>query len=86
MNNSKGEEHGKCMVFRGYDASSKLPKLSIEEFQVPDNANELSEGQVLLKILLATVCGSDLHTLSGRRKEPVPWYDMIKCYILLPKE
>ena len=73
MNDLKRGEIGRCMVFYGYEKSSNTPNLSIEEFRVPDNSNELSEGQVLLKIVLATVCGSDLHTLSGRRKEPVPW-------------
>lgn len=32
----------------------------------------LDEGEVLVAISLATVCGSDLHTLEGRRNEPVP--------------
>ena len=73
MYDSKTREIGRCMVFHGYEKSSNTPNLSIEEFRVPDHLNELSEGQVLLKIVLATVCGSDLHTLSGRRKEPVPW-------------
>ena len=30
-------------------------------------------GEVLVRVNLATICGSDLHTLRGRRKEPVPW-------------
>lgn len=33
---------------------------------------ELAPGQVLVAISLATVCGSDLHTAAGRRREPVP--------------
>ena len=32
----------------------------------------LREGETLVEILLATICGSDLHTRDGRRKEPVP--------------
>ena len=32
----------------------------------------LEEGEVLVKVLLATICGSDLHTISGARKEDVP--------------
>ena len=28
--------------------------------------------EVLVEIQLATICGSDLHTISGRRQEPVP--------------
>ncbi len=32
----------------------------------------LAPGEVLVEISLATICGSDLHTLSGRRQEPTP--------------
>ncbi len=32
----------------------------------------LDSGQCLVEVLLATVCGSDLHTVDGRRREPVP--------------
>lgn len=31
-----------------------------------------AEGEVLVAISLATVCGSDLHTFEGRRNEPTP--------------
>jgi putative phosphonate catabolism associated alcohol dehydrogenase len=30
------------------------------------------EGEVLVQVSLATICGSDLHTIAGRRQEPVP--------------
>jgi D-arabinose 1-dehydrogenase-like Zn-dependent alcohol dehydrogenase len=33
---------------------------------------EITEGEVLGKILVATICGSDIHTIQGRRKEPIP--------------
>jgi D-arabinose 1-dehydrogenase-like Zn-dependent alcohol dehydrogenase len=66
-------EFGKCLVFYGYDKLANAPKLSMEEFVLPNRNSELAKGQVLLKMSLATVCGSDLHTLRGRRKEPVPW-------------
>ena len=33
---------------------------------------QLSEGQALVRIGLATICGSDLHTTEGRRKGPAP--------------
>jgi putative phosphonate catabolism associated alcohol dehydrogenase len=32
----------------------------------------LGVGQTLVEISLATICGSDLHTFDGRRREPVP--------------
>ena len=33
---------------------------------------ELRPGEVLVQIALATICGSDLHTVDGRRSAPVP--------------
>lgn len=33
---------------------------------------EPGPGEVLVRLSLATICGSDLHTLQGRRNEPVP--------------
>jgi putative phosphonate catabolism associated alcohol dehydrogenase len=36
---------------------------------MPDN---LSPGEVLVEISLATICGSDLHTVDGRRSAPTP--------------
>jgi putative phosphonate catabolism associated alcohol dehydrogenase len=33
---------------------------------------ELNPGEALVKIILATICGSDLHTIEGKRKEDVP--------------
>jgi putative phosphonate catabolism associated alcohol dehydrogenase len=41
----------------------------IAELALPST---LSAGQVLVEISLATICGSDLHTHSGKRKEPTP--------------
>ena len=33
---------------------------------------QVGPGEVLVKIELATICGSDLHTFTGRRQEPTP--------------
>lgn len=33
---------------------------------------ELNEGEAVVKILLATICGSDIHTIEGKRKEDTP--------------
>ena len=33
---------------------------------------EIGEGEILGKMKAATICGSDLHTIIGRRTEPVP--------------
>lgn len=35
-------------------------------------AIKLNSGEALVKVVLATICGSDLHTLEGKRKEDVP--------------
>jgi threonine 3-dehydrogenase len=43
-------------------------RVAIEEVPVPP----LSDGDVLVRVRLATVCGSDRHTVSGRREQPCP--------------
>ncbi len=35
-------------------------------------APDVETGQVLVRVTLATICGSDLHTVSGRREAPTP--------------
>nr|WP_296773519.1 zinc-binding dehydrogenase [Rhodococcus sp. (in: high G+C Gram-positive bacteria)] len=40
----------------------------VREVPLPD----LQHGEVLVDVELSTVCGSDLHTVSGRRSTPVP--------------
>lgn len=32
----------------------------------------VSEGEVLVKIIYTSLCGSDIHTYTGKRKEPSP--------------
>jgi len=32
----------------------------------------LAKGEILVKLLLSTICASDIHTYEGKRKEPVP--------------
>ena len=34
--------------------------------------SSLAHGEILVEIRLTTICGSDLHTMDGRRSEPVP--------------
>lgn len=53
------------LVFVGSDVDSPLVH---EEIPIP----ELKTGEILGKVLMASICGSDLHTISGRRKEAVP--------------
>ena len=42
--------------------------IGVEEVAVP----AVVDGEVLVRVRLATVCGSDLHTVSGRRPSPCP--------------
>ena len=43
-------------------------EIALEPITVP----QLSPGDVLVRVRLATVCGSDRHTVSGRRDQPCP--------------
>lgn len=47
------------------------PGRPFEMAKVPLPEN-LEKGEVLVRILLATICGSDLHTFEGRRESPIP--------------
>jgi len=51
-----------------YEIQEGRPHTFTESIRVP----EIKEGEVLGKILAATICGSDLHTLSGKRQEVFP--------------
>lgn len=42
------------------------------EFRSLPLPEPLAPGEVLVEISLATICGSDLHTIAGRRSAPVP--------------
>ena len=42
--------------------------IALEQVSVP----ALQPGEVLVRVRLATVCGSDRHTVSGRRSQPCP--------------
>ena len=53
-----------AMVFRGVGTAFECERWEIED--------HLSPGHILVKIDLATICGSDLHTASGRRATPLP--------------
>jgi putative phosphonate catabolism associated alcohol dehydrogenase len=41
----------------------------LREMNLPDS---LDEGELVVKLDVATICGSDLHTVSGLRREPMP--------------
>ncbi|MEM7475979.1 MAG: zinc-binding dehydrogenase [Planctomycetota bacterium] len=52
----------KAAVFQGPG------RLELQELPIP----ELQPGEALVKIDCSTLCGSDLHTFTGRRNEPTP--------------
>jgi putative phosphonate catabolism associated alcohol dehydrogenase len=41
----------------------------LQTFEAPEH---LAPGSALCRIRLSTICGSDLHTMAGRRQEPAP--------------
>ena len=44
-------------------------EIEITEFQLPE---KIGDDSIFCKTLFSTICGSDIHTITGRRKEPVP--------------
>ena len=56
---------GQRVVFHGHLAPKPLVA---ETVKLP----EIQDGEILGKILSATICGSDLHTIHGQRIEPSP--------------
>lgn len=55
-------DHTVAAIWRGGD------DVALESVPVP----ALEAGEVLVRVTLATVCGSDRHTVSGRRAQPCP--------------
>ncbi len=53
----------KAAVFRAVGE-----EIRIEEFPVPD----VARGETLVRVECCTICGSDLHTLTGKRQELLP--------------
>lgn len=47
------------------------PNEALQKREIP-HPNALAAGETLVEISLATICGSDLHTLSGQRLEKTP--------------
>ena len=60
------DRRAEVVVFVGAD---KVPPLELRCLDIPAT---LQEGQILARILMCTICGSDLHTLQGKRKEACP--------------
>lgn len=64
---SRAVDLARRLVFLGIHAQ---PCLVQEVVTIP----KLKAGEILGKMLMATICGSDLHTVSGKRKEVTPRY------------
>lgn len=52
-----------CAVYHGPGKA-----LELQQVPIPD----VRRGEVLVRVLACTICGSDLHTVEGRRETPVP--------------
>ena len=58
---------GQRFIFNG---ASAQPMFRMEsDVRLPS----LTRGQMLVKVRAATICTSDIHTVSGTRIEPTPW-------------
>lgn len=53
--------------FQVFEETDKPFQLENKEFQ-----SDLEPGEALVQIILATICGSDIHTIEGKRKEDTP--------------
>ena len=51
-----------------YEIQEGKPRSFSEKIKIP----KITDGEILGKILAATICGSDLHTLCGKRQEAFP--------------
>lgn len=60
---AQGKAQGKALVFEGIPDQLKLT-----EWTLP----KLGPGEILVRVLGSTICGSDLHSIHGRRQVPVP--------------
>lgn len=56
--------HARLQLFQGPDRPFESRTVPLPE--------HLQPGELLVQISLATICGSDLHTVSGRRSAPLP--------------
>ena len=65
---SATSSRGQRVIFQGPSAT---PLLETQYAELP----QIEPGEILGKVKAATICGSDLHTMLGRRpQEPFPRY------------
>lgn len=68
-----------------YSSGSEMSDVKLRVFNGPNSpfssmviqseAFTIEENEIFAKILYSSICGSDLHTIEGRRVEPTPRYD-----------
>ncbi|MGV8880788.1 MAG: zinc-binding dehydrogenase [Rhodoglobus sp.] len=63
MSAARPREGMSALVFRG--AGQPLEPITVDHV-------DLREGEALVEVELATICGSDLHTIDGMRGAPIP--------------
>lgn len=68
---SQAVDIARRLVFLGSHAK---PSVIQEVVSIP----KLKSGEILGKMRMATICGSDLHTISGKRKEATPRYVFLR--------
>ena len=57
------------MISQAAIFTEKGKPLEIKSFDLP---KEIEPGAALCRVTMSTICGSDLHTICGRRQEPTP--------------
>lgn len=62
------EREAIAYVFHAPSKDPEADKFQKKHVFIPS----LGKGEVLVKTKIATICGSDLHTIAGTRKEPTP--------------
>ena len=61
------------------------PILTRTQFEVSSGSSGLAEGEVLVRLEGATICNSDVHTLTGRRKVPsLTGVSRVTCHVQEP--
>lgn len=73
-------EYSSCKLFSALSAMDNSSTAQRAVFRGPKtplqtefaNVPKIEEGEILGKVKAATICGSDLHTIIGRRQEPTP--------------
>ncbi|CAG0892034.1 unnamed protein product [Darwinula stevensoni] len=71
MTASSGSEAGTRCSFLVFLGKDRHPSLIHETAPLPSR-RDLEDGELLLKMETATICGSDLRTLTGQRTQPTP--------------